>query len=271
MSAVLAFISSSGRGGTDHLLRVSFLDVGQGDAIFIQTPEGIDMLIDGGKDTRVLRELGKLMSPLDKTIDIVVATHPDADHIGGLSEVFDRYAVKDFVYTSIESDTSYYERLTSAVAQEPSVRTHEITSARIMNLGSGVSAHILYPDREIISGDTNDASVVIKLEYGSTSVLLTGDAGVEVEQWLVRLYGGELKSDILKAGHHGSRTSSSKSFVEQVAPRVAIISAGKDNSYGHPHKEVLDTFSLFGIDVFSTAQLGTISFTSDGGEPILVK
>lgn len=245
-------------------LIVAFLDVGQGDAIFIESPSGKQMLIDGGPDKRVVRELSRVMPFFDRSIDVVLNTHPDKDHIGGLPEVLRRYEVAQVLDPGVESDSGtygYYRQL----IEKKNIEYTEARRGQRINFGDGVYAEILFPDRDM-DGVTNDnnASVIVQVVYASTSVMLTGDAPAAVERYLVSLGPAGLDSDILKAGHHGSRTSSAPEFVRAVSPQWAIISAGKNNSYNHPHQEVMDTFASSSISVLGTYDFGTIIFESDG-------
>lgn len=247
-------------------LEVSFLDVGQGDAIFIEGPTGIQMLIDGGRDRSVLRELGKRMGPLDRSIDLVVETHPDADHIGGLPGVFKGYEVKQFMEPGIVNLTNPTAALEDAVANEPIL--HPIIARRGMRimLGGGAYADVLYPDRDVSNVETNTGSVILHVVYGSTSFFLSGDAPESIENYLGRLDGEALESDVLKAGHHGSRTSTGDVLLTAADPEVVIISAGKANQYGHPHAETLARIEASGAKTLSTIDEGTITFFSDGAK-----
>ncbi|MEK9184267.1 MAG: ComEC/Rec2 family competence protein [Patescibacteria group bacterium] len=248
---------------TSELLTVSFLDVGQGDAILIESPEGVQLLIDGGRDRAVVRELPRVMSPLDRSIDMVLATHPDADHIGGLPDVLNRYRVSYYLSPGIEHGTSQAERLGAAVEDELGAVSILARKGMRIHLGESVYADVLYPDRDVSKAETNSGSVVVRLVYGNTSFMFTGDAPSSVEDYLIAL-GGELDSDVLKAGHHGSHTSTSAAWLDAVTPSVVVISAGKDNSYGHPHEEVLERVRASGASVASTVEDGTIIFKSDG-------
>lgn len=244
-------------------LKVHFIDVGQGDAIFIDTPNGKQVLIDGGKNKKIVSELGRIMSFGDKKIDIIIATHPDSDHIGGLPEVFSRYEIGLFIESGSKSDTQLDEILLRKVREEGS-KTLLAKRGQVIDLGDGVEIQILFPDRDIKNIDTNDASIVARLIFGQTSFLFTGDAGIKTENILMRYPSFTIDSDVLKAGHHGSRTSSSLSFSKLVSPLYSVISAGKNNSYGHPHAEVIDIFKLIGANIISTATHGTITFESNG-------
>ncbi len=244
-------------------LTVSFLDVGQGDAIYIEGPDAGQILIDGGAGPAVLRELGSVMLFYDRSIDVVVGTHPDKDHIGGLSSVVNRYDVGVFIDPGVPNDTAAWRALEEAVAARGVERK---TARRGMSivLGGGVVLDILFPDRDMAGADTNDASIVARLSFGDEIFLLTGDSPKKIEEYLVRLDAASLESDVLKAGHHGSHTSTGETFLAAVRPRYAVISAGKDNSYGHPHQEVLDLLARFGVRVSNTAEEGRITFRTNG-------
>lgn len=246
-----------------RILKVSFLDVGQGDAIFIEAPNGNQVLIDGGPNKAVLKELGKVMPFYDRTIDAVIATHPDKDHTNGLIDVLKNYRVGFVMEPGVSSDTGAYQELEKTISDKKLPR---ILAKRGMslNLGDGARLNILFPDRNTDGWETNTASIVAKLTYGNNSFLLTGDSPIAIEKYLSIIEGKNLKSDVLKAGHHGSRTSTSESFVELVSPEYAVISAGKNNKYGHPHKEVLDILEKIKSKILKTYELGTITFISDG-------
>ena len=244
-------------------LTVSFLDVGQGDAIFIESPTGRQVLIDGGPNREVLRELARVMPWYDRSIDVVIATHPDADHITGLIDVLQRYHVSLIVESGVSSDTPQAESMLASVADEGAEHLYA-RRGQIIDIGGGAFIEILFPDRDPSGFETNTASVVMRIVYGETAFMLTGDSPDEIERYLVRLDGEELHADVLKAGHHGSRTSSSLLFVGMVEPTYAVYSRGCDNSYGHPHSEVQETFGRLGVETLDTCDDGTIVFVSDG-------
>lgn len=242
-------------------LEVVFLDVGQGDAIYIETPLGSQVLIDGGRDRRVLRELSKVMPFWDRSIDLVIATHPDADHIGGLVDVLEAFQVDYLMDTEVKNDTPVFRSYTAAVKTEAVERIPPARGTQI-TLDDNVILTVL--SREVVAAsNTNDASIVARLDYGDTSFLFTGDATKEIERELLGLH-GVLDSDVLKVGHHGSDTSTSSEFVSAVSPSIAVISVGKGNSYGHPTKNVLDTLSDQTVRVLRTDEVGTIRLMSDG-------
>lgn len=247
-------------------MKIYFLDIGQGDATLILAPNGNQILIDGGPDSSVLRELGKTMGFFDRKIDVVLATHPDQDHIGGLPLVLERYKVKNFIDSVAESETASYKAL-EELAKDQNIET--FYGMRGMNIildkKAGVYLHVLYPvPDEFKVTETNDMSIVTKLVYGDTSVVLTGDAPKLVESMLVSTDGSYLRSQILKAGHHGSKTSTSGAFVSIIKPAYAIISAGLNNRYGHPNTETMNVLEKEGVEILETSKEGTIEFQSNG-------
>lgn len=248
------------------LLTVAFLNVGQGDSIFIESPSGNQVLIDGGVGRGVLRELSSVLKFYDRSIDVVIATHPDADHIGGLVDVLEKYKVDLILEPGVESDTNVYKSLEEKVSGlETSGKMKKILARSGMNidLGGGAVLEILFPEKDVEGWETNTASIIARLVYGENEFLLTGDSPSAIENYLVyKKY--NLTSDVLKAGHHGSRTSSSDNFVRAVNPEYVVISAGKDNRYGHPHKEVADLFNKLNIKTLRTDTVGRIVFKSDG-------
>lgn len=248
-------------------LVVSFLDVGQGDAIFIQSPTGVQVLIDGGKGRSVLRELPNVMSWFDRTIDVVIGTHPDLDHIGGLPDVLKRYRVSTIVRSSVlDIEGSDFAAFNDSIEREKESGAKEIIAERgqVFDLGAGATLTILFPDRDVPGLETNTGSIIARLEYGKTSFMLTGDSPQAIEEYLVRLDGSKLNSTVLKAGHHGSRTSSSPLFVGFVDPEYAVFSRGCDNTYGHPHEETTELFKKFQVATLDTCLDGRITFESDG-------
>ena len=241
---------------------VTFLNVGQGDAIRIETPDGVQALIDGGRDGTVLRELARELGAFDRTIDLVVATHPDMDHIGGLVDVLDRYEVATILRTENESDTATSRAFTER-AEAEGARIVMARAGQEFQLGARVTLRVLFPASDPTRMESNASSIVVQVSYGEFDVLLTGDAPSRIEEYLVTTYGDTLQSEVLKLGHHGSNTSSAPFFLGAVAPQYGIVSAGTDNDYGHPHAEVLDTAAEYGIVVLETKN-GTVMITSDG-------
>lgn len=249
--------------GSKQDLTVAFLDVGQGDAIFIDIAGGQQILIDGGPNKKILAELGKVMPFYDRSIDIVIATHPDQDHISGLLDVLERYDVSLIIEPGAKSEIAAYESLENLI-KEKGVKKILARRGMKLALSNGAYLLILFPDRDVSKMDTNDASIVAKLVYGDTSFLFTGDSPKKIENYFVFIDSESLDIDVLKAGHHGSKTSSSESFIGYASPEYAIISAGRNNRYGHPHKEVLDILEKLGIKILRTDLLGSIIMKSDG-------
>ena len=246
-------------------LRVSFLDIGQGDAILIEAPNGREIMIDSGRDQSVIEQLGAVKNFFDHTIDFALMTHSDADHIGGFPYVFDRYHISTVIKSEISSPTLIDRTVASDISAEHSDRILARSGERIiLDPKHGVVLDILFPDQNTTGWETNDASIVAKLSYGDTAFILTGDSPVNVEQFLVKTYGDQLHADVLKLGHHGSKTSSSQEFLDAVHPSVAIVSAGLGNKYGHPNPEVVDRVEASGIQILETSRSGRITCDSDG-------
>lgn len=248
-------------------LSVSFLDVGQGDAIYIRAPNGNDVLIDGGPNDSVIQQLHMVIPPFDQDIDLMVATHPDKDHIAGLVEVLEEYQVGMFLHSEISSGTTFDTSLKEHILQEPGVQ--QIIARRgqriILDPTKGIYLDILYPDHDTTNfKETNEASIVTRLVYGTQSFLLTGDSPSTIEQFIISHSSNNLKSTVLKLGHHGSKTSSSNIFLEAVQPEYAVVSAGKNNRYHHPAPETIARVSDHTIPILSTIDKGTITFETDG-------
>ncbi len=253
-----------------QIVTVSFLDVGQGDAIFIEMPNDRQMLIDGGPNNSVLRELGKVMPFYDRSIDVVLATHVDADHIGGLVEVLKRFEVDLFIRTNSTSTSAVYQELAELIKIK-NITEEIIISPKNISFGPNIDFNIIFPNQDTAGWEVNDASIVSKLNYGENSFLFTGDAPKLIEDYLVGKYGSFLDSDVLKIGHHGSKTSSSELFIGTVSPLYSVISAGVNNSYGHPNTEVLDILNKFSDSILNTLGHGLVSIVSDGRDLNVIK
>lgn len=245
------------------ILTVAFLDVGQGDAIFIESPTGNQLLLDGGPNKSALRALSKVMPFYDRSIDLLVVSNPDKDHFMGFLDVLRSYRIGAVVEPGTVGASAEYQAFEKLVENEPAPRVLARRGQKIQ-IGGGAALEILFPDRDVSGLNTNDGSIVAKLTYGNTSFLLTGDAPQNIERYVVSLEGKRIKSDVLKVGHHGSRTSTSEEFVGFASPTYAVISDGKGNSYGHPHQETLDTLAKFDVKTFRTDQMGTVVMKSDG-------
>lgn len=244
-------------------LTVAFLDVGQGDAIFIESPTGAQVLIDGGPDRSVLRELAKVMSWHDRSIDVIVATHPDADHVSGLIDVLQRYRVSTIIEPQVNKDTVQAQSMLVSVAGEGA--QHIIARrGQIIDIGGGAFLDVLHPDRAVITGEPNEVCIVTRLVYGETAFMLPCDAPSGVEKYLVALDPLSVKAQVLKAGHHGSKTSSSDIFLRAVAPEYVVFPRGCENKYGHPHTEVTQRFENQKIPILDTCRKGSVHFVSNG-------
>lgn len=244
-------------------LVVSFLDVGQGDAILIQTPDGFEMLIDGGRDASVLRQLSARRSFFDREIDVMVSTHPDLDHIAGLVDVLKRYKVSTILMIDNKGESGAAAAFALAAPKEGA----EIILAdagQIMQLGASTTVQIFSPTGDESKLESNTASIVLRVVHGNTSFMLTGDAPQGIEDYLAKTYGAQLDSDVLKLGHHGSKTSTSDLWLDTVTPQYAVVSAGIDNRYGHPHQDVMQRVFARNIQTSHTGTDGTITFYSDG-------
>jgi competence protein ComEC len=248
---------------SSETLSVYFLDIGQGDAILIESPSKGRVLIDGGRNRQVLSELGGILPFGDKRIDVVIATHPDSDHIGGLPEIISRFDVGVFLEPGVTADESINTELHTTL-EARGIEVVEAKRGMVVNFGDGARLTILFPSQDVSWWPNNDASIVSKLSYGEHSFLLTGDAVLRTENIILNLGPEILDVDILQVGHHGSRTSTSLSFAEATSPLYAVISAGRDNSYGHPHTEVLQNLASVGATILGTYELGTIQFETDG-------
>jgi beta-lactamase superfamily II metal-dependent hydrolase len=250
-------------------LTIAFINVGQGDSTLVILPNGKTLLIDGGDHENSGRVLATLQQYNLSHIDVVVATHPHADHIGGLTDVIKNVGVGQVIDSGQIHTTQIFEDFLDAIA-EKQIPLKSVREGYSIDLDTTVKIDVLNPPAALPDGVDNEAqfndnSVVLKLTYGQFSALLTGDIQETNEARLVSKNASAIDAEVLKAGHHGSRTSSSSSFLNAVTPKVAIISLGFGNSYGHPHQEALDRLSAAGIEqIFRTDVDGTITLTTNG-------
>lgn len=253
-----------------RFLEVDFFDVGQGDSIFIETMDKKQILIDGGPDLSVLEKIGRIMSFYDRYIDIVVLTHPEQDHLNGLIEILKRYNVGAVITSGIIKDTDQYKEFIKII-KEKNIPVYIAKLGGEIDFGNNIKLNILYPFESIAgkeASDVNNFSVVSQLIYNNFKLLLTGDIEKSAENKLINS-GIDLKSDILKIAHHGSKTSTSDEFLKKVDALLAVILVGKDNKYGHPHQEVLDR--LKNILTLKTGDMGDIKILSNGEEFFIKK
>jgi len=237
------------------VVKLITLDVGQGDAILIISPDGSTILIDGGPDNSLLSELGNYLPWWQRQIDYVMVTHPDSDHYLGLNGVAEKYRIKEFWYYLAGSQPAYENLLSLLSTQSTVIR--QVSAGDQLTFPSGLNLKLIWPEEKKYD-DSNSSSLVILLSWGETDVLLTGDAPIEVEQQLVKA--NQLSEvEILKVGHHGSRGSTSDIFLTQTSPELCLISVGANNRYNHPHPEVLKKLASSGCRVVSTVASGSIS------------
>jgi competence protein ComEC len=251
----------------DDELHVSILDVGQGDSILIQTPDRQKVLIDGGPGIQgAVTRIGERLPFWDRAIDLIILTQPQADHLTGLLSVLERYNVGKIIEPGITYSSAGYRRWQDATARSASRSTAR--AGQNIELGRGIRLEILHPGERLLNGtgdDINNNAMVVRLTWDKVSFLLASDIANEGELELLTRR-TEVRSTVLKVAHHGSRTSSSARFLDAVNPEVAVISAGRDNSFSHPHPEVVSRLvKQVGEDrLYVTAAHGTVEFTTNG-------
>ena len=251
----------------DDSLKVVFFDVGQGDSIFIETPQKHQILIDGGPSPKIILEkLGREMPFYDRSIDLLVLTHPESDHLRGLLEVLKYYKVDYVLYTGIKKDTLVDKEWESILKEK---RSHIVFAKEGKEFISGKTKLIvIYPFEKlspiVYKKNVNDTSIVTLLNHRNVSFLFTGDISKSTEEKIVERE--RIESDVLKVAHHGSKTSSFDIFLEKANPKIAVISTGKNNKYGHPNKEVLERLAKYKIKVFRTDRVGDIIMKTKGFE-----
>lgn len=246
-------------------LEVHFFDIGQGKAIFIEEPGGNQILIDGGPDNSVLEKLSGAMPFYDRNIDLLILTHPDADHLNGLVEVLKRYDVGQILEAGIMEKSAEYDEWHRLIKEKNVVVTNALAGQKI-KIGDGFLLEILYPNQNLAGqavSSTNSASVVSRLDYGKTSFLFTGDEEGAEEAYLSGS-GANIDVDVLDVSHHGSKNSTGEEFVAAVSPKIAVIQAGRKNRYGHPAQEALDRLSVANTKIYRTDLCGDINIFSDG-------
>lgn len=247
-------------------VKIEVLDIGQGDASLIYTKDEIIMIDTGDIDER--DRLVKLLKERDiSTIDKLIITHPHADHIGGAYAVFKNFDVKEVYDNGDATTTKTYQTYLKNIKQK-NIAYHQLKAGDSLDFGGGVSFKVFSPTEKMLKSDDdlNDNSLVGQLRYKDFTMLFTGDSESGAEQSMVKAYGDELRSDVLKSPHHGSRTSSSDSYLKAVQAKDVVISLAADNEYGHPHKQTLDRYKKYGMNVYRTDKDGTVTIIADGSD-----
>lgn len=246
----------------NNIIRISYIDVGQGDSELIQV-NGKNLLIDAGTNESTNKVISYLDKQKVKKLDYVVATHPHEDHIGGMAAVIKKYDIGQFYAPKKLTNTKTFENMINALKSK-NLKVNVARAGVEFDLGKDVKCEMLAPNNNNYE-DLNNYSAVIKVTYKDSKFLFTGDAQkLSEKEILSENY--DLSSDVLKVGHHGSTSSSSKAFLDKVTPKISIISCGKNNDYGHPHKETLNEFEKRKIQVYRTDVDGTILLISDGNK-----
>ncbi len=251
-----------------HYLKVTVLDIGQGDAIFIETPDRHQILIDGGPDSFVVGKLSSRLPFWDRDLDVVILTHPDKDHVMGLLQVLQKYKVDYIVWTGVIRSTETYQEWLRLLAAAEKKGTNVVKAKAGQRITSGDAIlTTLHPFEDLTGQDfketTNETGIISNLAYGKNSFLFTADVGSKTENLLIG-NGIDVSAQVLKVGHHGSRFSTSDAFLQAVNPSIAVISSGKKNMYGHPAPEILQRLEKFGITTLRTDQMGDVQIISDG-------
>ena len=240
----------------DGRLHAHILDVGQGDSILLVSPSGKQIVMDGGPDFSALEGIAGHMSFFDRTIDLLVLSHSDLDHIAAFPEIMERYRIGAILLSGIDTQQPQYQKLLARIA-ENNIPVIIADPKQDIVFDDGLTLDVVWPSGPLPK-KTNDASIVISVLYKEASMILTGDIEEKAEEGILKT-GADIRSDILKVAHHGSKTSTSTGFLLAVAPDLAVISAGKDNPFGHPHWGVLNRLRDAGITIRRTDQEGEIS------------
>jgi competence protein ComEC len=257
----------------DGNLHIIFCDVGQGDAIFIRSPQGADILIDGGPDESVLGCLENNMPFWDRDIELIFATHPDSDHIAGLESVLKTYTVKSFNTSKKSSETQVFKRIQDLIKNK-NIPLRFVYANDTFTLSDGLVVEHVWPTKEFVlqdaSGnmDTNSFSLVQIISFGNFKTLLTGDIEYQI---LNTLFPSSLNIDIFKLPHHGSKTGVDDATFSLITAKLGIISAGKNNRYNHPHPSVLDFLKKYNLPYKMTSRDGEVRIVSDGDRLIFNK
>jgi len=253
---------------TTDILKVSFLDIGQGDALIIESPTHKQIMIDGGPNDIVIRKLSSEMNFFDKDIDAIIATHPDADHITGFIPVLEKFNVKNIIETYLKGHTQTFSLLENKIEnanKNNGANRYVAHKGDVIDLGGGVTLTFIFPSKNNQNEkDTNEASLVALLNYKENNFLFMGDLPKDKEDEVLNSNLVPRNITVLKVGHHGSDTSSSDKFINYLKPTYSILSVGKNNRYGHPKESVVEILKKYSQSVMSTIDYGSITFETDG-------
>jgi len=249
---------------SNHNLQFHFIDVGQGDSSLIITPKGKTILIDAGDEAHAKKVLSYVREQGIEKLDLVIATHPDADHIGGMDKVIKNFDIGVFAMPDVSAKTNQYKQIQRELKAKK-MKATRLYQGDEVQIDDDIDFEILSPVKGKKYDDTNEYSIVTKIVYKDTSFILMGDATMENEVDIINNV-PDIDIDVLKLGHHGSSTSSSDYFITKTSPKIAIISCGKNNKYGHPHQEVMRVLKKHGVTPYRTDEMGDIVITSDGKE-----
>ena len=253
--------------GTHGLLKITVFDVGQGDAIFVRTPSDLQILIDGGPDNTIIQKLSQELPFWDRNIDLIILTHPHADHLRGLLKVIERYRIDQIMITDFEYDSSEFA-VWQNFLEEYEGNLIYAKKGQSIETENELKLEILYPDIKFADNPTenpNNTSIILKIEYGKFSMLFTGDAECEEQE---KLLSQDLDIEVLKVPHQGAKDAGCEDFLKATSPAIAVISVGADNQFGHPHREHLELLTELipdkkGQEIFRTDQDGDVRIFSD--------
>ncbi|AXU65209.1 ComEC/Rec2 family competence protein [Clostridioides difficile] len=242
------------------LLSIHMIDVGQGDSILVQTPTNKNILIDGGDEDSENIIISYLRQKRIKTIDIIIATHPDSDHIGSLDNVIKKFNVSSIYMPEQSTDSEAYQNLINSCTDK-NLSIQYLYKNDVLNIDNNINIYVLSPS--YIQEESNLNSIVFKLTFNDNSFLFMGDAEEENEKEILHSF--KLNNiNFIKIGHHGSNSSSSLEFIKKISPDIAAISCGYKNQYGHPHRKVIDNLKQNHVSIYRTDRIGDIVFYSDG-------
>ena len=262
LGGLIATFAFTARDTARDALHVDIYDVGQGSSARILGPTGVEIIVDTGPGQALFQEFSTHRSFFDRHLDGVILTHFDSDHIEATRELIERYDIDHLFIGSTPTNDDTIAADVLVVAEEHNVDVIQLDAGDTLSLGGGAVLEILWPGNDVDRYDDNDKSLAMKVTYGKSSLLITGDASKTIEDRLVMAYGSRLESELLVLGHHGSRTSTSARFLRTVNPELAVVSAAADSRFGHPHEDVIALVNSFSIPLVTTFE-GTLSYRLD--------